>query len=138
MTDAAAPEPVQPAYRVLQVGDPVPWFKQNSTSNPNFSFDTVAGRYIVLCFYGMGSDEVGRATLASFQEEHRSVFDDKIALFGVSVDPRTSPRAAPGRSSRASAISGISTARSGASTAPCRATSSRGRDPSRSAASGWC
>ena len=51
---------------MLQVGDPVPWFKQNSTNNPNFSFDTVAGRYIVLCFYGMGSDEVGRATLASF------------------------------------------------------------------------
>ena len=84
----AAADPVQTAYRVLQVGDPVPWFKQNSTSNPQFSFDTVAGRYVVLCFYGMGSDEVGRATLASFQEEHRSLFDeDKIALFGVSVDP---------------------------------------------------
>ncbi|ANY79222.1 hypothetical protein BB934_14180 [Microvirga ossetica] len=88
MTDASTAADVQPAYRVLQVGDPVPWFKQNSTSNPNFSFDTIAGRYIVLCFYGMGSDEVGRATLASFQEEHRSLFDDdKLALFGVSVDP---------------------------------------------------
>jgi peroxiredoxin/predicted 2-oxoglutarate/Fe(II)-dependent dioxygenase YbiX len=84
----AALDPVQPAYRVLQVGDPVPWFKQASTSNPQFSFDTVAGRYVVLCFYGIGSDEVGRATLASFQEQHRSLFDDdKIALFGVSVDP---------------------------------------------------
>jgi len=83
----AAADPVQPAYRVLQVGDPVHWFKQNSTSNPQFSFDTVAGRYVVLCFYGMGSDEVGRATLASFQEEHRFLFDDdKIALFGVRVD----------------------------------------------------
>jgi hypothetical protein len=51
MTDAA-PETVQPAYRVLQVGDPVPWFKQNSTSNPHYSFDTAAGRYVVLCFYG--------------------------------------------------------------------------------------
>jgi peroxiredoxin/predicted 2-oxoglutarate/Fe(II)-dependent dioxygenase YbiX len=88
MTDAATPEVTQPAYRVLQVGDPAPWFKQNSTSNPLYSFDTAAGRYVVLCFYGMGSDEVGRATLASFQEEHRDLFDDdKIALFGVSVDP---------------------------------------------------
>ena len=88
MTDAAAPETVQPAYRVLQVGDPVPWFKQNSTSNPHYSFDTAAGRYVVLCFYGTGSDEVGRATLMSFQEEHRDLFDDdKITLFGVSVDP---------------------------------------------------
>jgi len=88
MTDAAAPETAQPAYRVLQVGDPVPWFKQNSTSNPQYSFDTAAGRYVVLCFYGTGSDEIGRATLASFQEEHRDLFDDdRIALFGVSVDP---------------------------------------------------
>jgi hypothetical protein len=44
MTDAAAPEIVQPAYRVLQVGDPAPWFKQNSTSNPQYSFDMAAGR----------------------------------------------------------------------------------------------
>ena len=79
MTDAA-PEIVQPAYRVLQVGDPAPWFKQNSTSNPQYSFDTAAGRYVVLCFYGTGSDEIGRGTLALFQEQHRD-------LFGVSVDP---------------------------------------------------
>ncbi|WP_114943413.1 2OG-Fe(II) oxygenase [Microvirga calopogonii] len=88
MTDAAVSENVQPAYRILQVGDPAPWFKQNSSSNPQFSFDTVAGRYIVLCFYGTGSDEAGQATLASFQEEHRDLFDDdKVAIFGVSVDP---------------------------------------------------
>ncbi|MBA1154963.1 2OG-Fe(II) oxygenase [Microvirga mediterraneensis] len=88
MTAAAASETVQPAYRILQVGDPAPGFKQNSTSNPQFSFDTVAGRYIVLCFYGTGSDDIGRAALASFQEEHRDLFDDdKVAIFGVSMDP---------------------------------------------------
>jgi predicted 2-oxoglutarate/Fe(II)-dependent dioxygenase YbiX/peroxiredoxin len=48
----------------------------------------VAGRYIVLCFYGTGADDAGRGALAAFQEQHRSLFDDdKIALFGVSVDP---------------------------------------------------
>ena len=89
MTEAAvAPPPLQPAYRALQVGDPAPWFRQKSTSNPDFAFDTVAGRYIVLCFYGTGADEIGRGALAAFQLEHRSLFDDdKIALFGVSVDP---------------------------------------------------
>ena len=89
MTEAAvAPPPLQPAYRALQVGDPAPWFRQKSTSNPDFAFDTVAGRYIVLCFYGTGADEIGRGALAAFQEQHRSLFDDdKIALFGVSVDP---------------------------------------------------
>jgi peroxiredoxin/predicted 2-oxoglutarate/Fe(II)-dependent dioxygenase YbiX len=75
-------------YRSLQVGDPAPWFTQNSTSNPEFHFDTVAGRYVVLCFYGTASDQVGRTALESFQEQHRSLFDDdKIAVFGVSSDP---------------------------------------------------
>jgi peroxiredoxin/predicted 2-oxoglutarate/Fe(II)-dependent dioxygenase YbiX len=89
MTDATLVAPsTQPAYRALQVGDPAPWFRQRSTSNPDFAFDTVAGRYIVLCFYGTGADEVGRGALAAFQEEHRSLFDDdKIAVFGVSADP---------------------------------------------------
>ena len=89
MTEAAVAAPaLQPAYRALQVGDPAPWFRQRSTSNPDFAFDTVAGRYIVLCFYGTGADEIGRGALAAFQEQHRSLFDDdKIALFGVSVDP---------------------------------------------------
>jgi peroxiredoxin/predicted 2-oxoglutarate/Fe(II)-dependent dioxygenase YbiX len=76
------------AYRSIQVGDPAPWFTQNSTSNPQFHFETVAGRYLVLCFYGTGSDEIGRAALDTFQETHRSLFDDdKIAVFGVSSDP---------------------------------------------------
>ncbi|WP_243370266.1 2OG-Fe(II) oxygenase [Microvirga solisilvae] len=75
-------------YRALQVGDPAPWFSQNSTSNPEFHFETTAGRYLVLCFYGTGSDETGRAALEAFQETHRSLFDDdKIAIFGVSSDP---------------------------------------------------
>jgi peroxiredoxin/predicted 2-oxoglutarate/Fe(II)-dependent dioxygenase YbiX len=89
MTDATLAAPsTQPAYRTLQVGDPAPWFRQRSTSNPDFAFDTVAGRYIVLCFYGTGADDPGRGALAAFQEQHRSLFDDdKIALFGVSVDP---------------------------------------------------
>jgi peroxiredoxin len=93
---AAAPTATQPAYRVLQVGDPAPWFTQSCTSNPQFKFDMAAGRYIVLCFYGTASDEIGRQTLAAVQEQHRSLFDDdKIALFGVSTDPsdRTEGRA---------------------------------------------
>src|SRR6478735_8927062 len=76
------------AYRSLQVGDPAPWFRQNSTSNPNYAFDTAAGRYLVLCFFGTASDKVGQEALAAFQEQHRALFDDdKIAIFGVSFDP---------------------------------------------------
>ena len=76
------------AFRSLQIGDPAPWFTQNSSTNPHFKFDTAAGRYLVLCFYGTGSDEIGRAALHAFQDKHRSLFDDdKIAVFGVSSDP---------------------------------------------------
>ena len=88
MTASPVVAPAIPAYRALQVGDPAPWFTQNSTSNPEFHFETAAGRYLVLCFYGTGSDETGRAALQAFQEMHRDIFDDdKIALFGVSSDP---------------------------------------------------
>jgi peroxiredoxin/predicted 2-oxoglutarate/Fe(II)-dependent dioxygenase YbiX len=86
----ASPEIIaaKPAFRVLQVGDPAPWFTQNCTANPQFHFETVAGRYLVLCFYGTGSDEIGQAALQAFQDAHRDLFDDdKIALFGVSSDP---------------------------------------------------
>jgi predicted 2-oxoglutarate/Fe(II)-dependent dioxygenase YbiX/peroxiredoxin len=70
------------------LGDPAPWFRQRSTSNPDYAFDTVAGRYVVLCFFGTAGDEVGKATLEAVTA-HRDLFDDgKICLFGVSVDPK--------------------------------------------------
>ncbi|MBZ6075853.1 2OG-Fe(II) oxygenase [Microvirga puerhi] len=76
------------SFRSFQVGDPTPWFRQNSTSNPNYVFDTAAGRYIVLCFYGTASDDIGRETLAAIEGPHRSLFDDdRIAFFGISIDP---------------------------------------------------
>lgn len=88
MTAALDAASKAPSYRALQVGDPAPWFSQNSTSNPQFHFETVAGRYLVLCFYGTGSDEAGSAALKAVQETQRNLFDDdKIAFFGVSSDP---------------------------------------------------
>ncbi|PPD39322.1 MAG: peroxiredoxin [Methylobacter sp.] len=76
-----------PDYRLLEVGDPAPRFRQACTSNPNYHFDTVAGRYIVLCFFGTGRDERGRNMLKII-DEHRTLFDDDhIAFFGISIDP---------------------------------------------------
>jgi peroxiredoxin/predicted 2-oxoglutarate/Fe(II)-dependent dioxygenase YbiX len=74
-------------YRVLGVGDPAPWFTQRSTSNPNYHFNTAAGRYIVLCFFGTSSDVGGRAML-QILKEHRELFEDrKISFFGIGIDP---------------------------------------------------
>ena len=76
----------RPAFRNLLPGDPAPWFRQRSPSNPDFAFDTVAGRYVVLCFFGSAADPAGRAALAA-AEADRELFDDvKACFFGVSVD----------------------------------------------------
>ena len=72
---------------MLAVGEPAPWFVAPSTVNPAFHFDTVGGRYVVLCFFGSAGDPSARRVLDGF---HRSegVFDDRnAAFFGVSIDP---------------------------------------------------
>jgi predicted 2-oxoglutarate/Fe(II)-dependent dioxygenase YbiX/peroxiredoxin len=86
-----------PEYRQLNVGEPAPWFEQRCTSNPRYVFDSVAGRYIVLCFFGTAADATGQAALG-FAQAHRELFDDeRMAFFGVSLDPEDerSGRVAP-------------------------------------------
>lgn len=77
----------KPRYAHLLAGDPAPWFSQRADCRENFTFDTAAGRYLVLCFYAFGSDAAGQAALASIKR-HRAMFDDdRMSLFGVSIDP---------------------------------------------------
>ena len=74
-------------YVNLLPGDPAPFFIQRSVSKPRFAFNTVGGRYLVLCFYGTARDESVRAALAAVKEWN-TVFDDQFAAcFGISVDP---------------------------------------------------
>src|SRR5690242_1505943 len=74
-------------YVNLTPGDPAPWFHQRSGSNPTYAFDTVAGRWIVLCFFGTAADEDGRRAIAAIAA-NRALFDDERAcFFGVSLDP---------------------------------------------------
>jgi predicted 2-oxoglutarate/Fe(II)-dependent dioxygenase YbiX/peroxiredoxin len=77
-----------PTTSLLRPGDPAPWFKAASSNNASFAFDTVAGRYIVLCFMGSSA---APAAWAAMNEviTHRELFDDeKICFFGVTADPR--------------------------------------------------
>lgn len=77
-----------PQYVNLAPGQPAPTFTQRCTSNPQFVFDTVAGRYIVLCFFGSAGSQPGMSALEVLQT-HRHLFDDDfIAFFGVSMDPQ--------------------------------------------------
>jgi predicted 2-oxoglutarate/Fe(II)-dependent dioxygenase YbiX/peroxiredoxin len=75
-------------YVNLAPGDPAPWFHQRSGSNPNYAFDTAAGRYVVLCFFGSAGDDAGKDAIIA-AVANRAIFDDERAcFFGVSFDPR--------------------------------------------------
>jgi predicted 2-oxoglutarate/Fe(II)-dependent dioxygenase YbiX/peroxiredoxin len=79
--------PKAKSYVTLASGDPAPWFHQRSTSNPRYAFDTVAGRWVVLCFFGTAGDADGKRALAAVAA-NRALFDDERAcFFGVSLDP---------------------------------------------------
>lgn len=72
---------------LLSIGEPAPWFTAPSTSNANFHFDTVAGRYIVLCFFGSGGLKTSQRILQDICSQ-RAMFDDQnCCFFGVSIDP---------------------------------------------------
>ncbi len=74
-------------YTDLAPGDPAPWFRQRSFANPRYAFDSAAGRYIVLCFYGSARDAHAKAALSAVFSR-RDIFDDATAsFFGVSINP---------------------------------------------------
>ncbi len=71
----------------LYPGDPAPHFHQRTHSNPKFAFDTVAGRYIVLCLFGSASNEAARAAIAAAKARTGFFNDTTACFFGVSIDP---------------------------------------------------
>jgi len=70
----------------LNVGEPAPWFEVRSPVNPSFHFDTVAGRRIVLCFFGSAADPKSRRILDGFRARRDTFDDSNCCFFGVSVD----------------------------------------------------
>jgi len=71
----------------LTPGDPAPWFIAPSPNNPRYHFDSVAGRYIALCFYGSAGNPAIAQMLAALRQRG-DVFDDGHAsFFGVGADP---------------------------------------------------
>jgi len=72
---------------LLAPGDPAPNFIQRSTSNPRYVFDSAAGRYLVLCFFGSAAEPYGKAALEAAYGRPDIFNDDRASFFGVSVDP---------------------------------------------------
>lgn len=68
-------------------GDPVPKFRLPALGgNANYAFDTVAGRYIVLLFFGSAGNERTREALALVEREAALFDDHKACFFGVTVN----------------------------------------------------
>lgn len=75
------------ANRDLIPGEPAPWFTARCTANEKYHFDSAAGRYIVLSFFGTAAAPSSAAFLQDVFH-HRKYFDDEFtSFFGVSVDP---------------------------------------------------
>jgi peroxiredoxin len=72
---------------LLAYGEPAPWFTAACTSNNNFHFSSVGGRYVVLSFFESARRADSRRILQDiFQSQ--GIFDDYNACyFGVTIDP---------------------------------------------------
>jgi len=71
----------------LTPGDPAPWFITPSPNNPRYHFDSVAGRYIALCFFGSAGNAAIAQMLAALRGQGHAFDDDQASFFGVSADP---------------------------------------------------
>jgi predicted 2-oxoglutarate/Fe(II)-dependent dioxygenase YbiX len=72
------PAPTPP----LVQGDPAPVFVARTAANPKYEFDTVAGRYVVLC---IAASAAGLAPLAAAIKKRTDLFDDRHAAFFLAV-----------------------------------------------------
>jgi peroxiredoxin len=71
----------------LTPGDPAPWFITPSPNNPRYHFDSVAGRYIALCFFGSAGNQAIAQMLAALRRRGDVFDDDQASFFGVGADP---------------------------------------------------
>ena len=88
--------------RPVTVGEPAPWFSCPTRARESFAFDTVAGRHVVLSFFGSAAAPQAQALHEAVRAARARFDDETLAFFGVSTDP-----ADPERALTADAIPGI-------------------------------
>lgn len=70
----------------LPIGQPAPWFLAPTPSNPQFVFDTAAGRYVLLLF--LPDEPEARAGALRALAAHQGLFDDAgTTAFVIRRDP---------------------------------------------------
>ncbi|HEX4611960.1 MAG TPA: 2OG-Fe(II) oxygenase, partial [Urbifossiella sp.] len=72
---------------MLTPGDPAPYFTVRSTTNERFVFDTIGGRYVVLCFFGSAADPAARRVLDDVAAARARFDPENVVFLGVSTDP---------------------------------------------------
>ena len=77
----------------IALGEPAPWFKAPTPSNPEFVFDTAAGRYILMLFLPRDDSAAAGEALRTLAA-HRGAFDDaRASAFVVVRDAATAATA---------------------------------------------
>lgn len=73
---------------LLERGEAAPWFRAAALTGPrNYAFDTVAGRHVLLLFFGSAAQPAAAEALR-LVEHNRAIFDEVHAcFFGVTCDP---------------------------------------------------
>jgi len=71
----------------LTPGEPAPWIVTRCTTREPFHLDTVAGRYMVLCFFQSASAPFSRRVLDYFLAARIAFNDYDLSFFGVTTDP---------------------------------------------------
>lgn len=71
----------------LLPGDPAPAFQCHSSVNPRFNFDTAAGRYVIISFFGSSQIPSSEEFLHEIVNRGDRFDVTNTIFFGVSVDP---------------------------------------------------
>src|SRR5215217_7627375 len=72
---------------MLMPGDFAPFFHVASSVNPTFNFDTVAGRYVVLSFFGSSQIPASERFLTEIVKRGDRFDVTNAIFFGVTNDP---------------------------------------------------
>ncbi len=78
-----------PLNATILPGDSAPFFAARTAANPQYKFDTTAGRYVIISFLGSASHPVIAAAAEHIRVQHRGRLDDhNVCFFAVSSDPK--------------------------------------------------
>ncbi len=72
---------------MLTPGEPAPWFTARASINPRYQFDTIAGRYVILCFFGSADNPESRRVLADIMQNQQRFDIENFFFLGVTADP---------------------------------------------------